>query len=429
MKHLLLVSLFCCSFALYSQPYSHLGNEDLQARLLGIDQTKTAYIIERTSLLNSLEIEPWESDSDFYIRQMNAFRTELTDLYHTFESARTNLGSIQLLETHELDVGEYQRNERIWPLSVVTSFDGLVPQGYEIVFDYQLAAGNLLRDQFTRFDNAQKNDDLRVVIDYGLSTHVDSPYYVLSQIRVRVMEQSTNHQFLEQVQKPTWLIGFHQESTLPLYGVGDTTSRGGQVFYVDLENDYPWNYLEVALDDIPLPHENPFQEIYAQLITWYASDVHGFYNDRTLRPAFADLEQAHGRLIRNNLKFSDFQRDFEPVIGPIVFDTIGAGHHNTQVMAQLDTPEQNPATLVLNQPIQGVRDWYIPSETELTLIFNSLQLEETEGFKGFVYASYLTSSGSSVLFRGTTAQRDNWQARAQFQRNYQNLRMRPIRAF
>ena len=165
------------------------------------------------------------------------------------------------------------------------------------------------------------------------------------------------------------------------FAVGELGPAGGFIFFVDEDNDYEFDFLEAAPEDAERDGEGIFQ--------WASGFDESFYIG------------ANG-------------------------SQIGSGEQNTAtIVGALDGDEQtNRAAQVADAyEFDGYDDWFLPSEQELELMYETLKAEDVADFDGMVYWS---STENSVTH--ATGQSFSSGMQTEWRKDYR-YRVRPIRAF
>lgn len=143
---------------------------------------------------------------------------------------------------------------------------------------------------------------------------------------------------------------------LPLYQVGDTGPAGGWIFYYDEDNEYPWTYLEAAP------------------IGWYGAGD----NDPTTYFGYdRDTDDGSNRHVVTSKNLGTGKDNTDTLV-----TTIG---NTTYVNWQGGGTTTDYAAKMCAEYTEGGYDWFLPSHSELALMYQNLKDEGKGGFSDTMY--------------------------------------------
>ncbi|TVQ25334.1 MAG: hypothetical protein EA382_07110 [Spirochaetaceae bacterium] len=122
------------------------------------------------------------------------------------------------------------------------------------------------------------------------------------------------------------------------YSIGDTGPAGGWIFYIDVENEHDWTYLEAAPTDA------------SESVAW------------------SNISQYFG-------------------LG-VLSGNIGRGASNTALIVAQDGHTESAAQVALDYEAGGFDDWFLPSNMELEAMRDNLHLA---GIGNFAVAQHWSS--------------------------------------
>ena len=167
------------------------------------------------------------------------------------------------------------------------------------------------------------------------------------------------------------------------YVVGDKTSHGGYVFYIDEADAFPWMYLEAAPNDLRLIEGSATVD----------KSEEGYYESSAgyLFGLFRQTDEGANLYVNSSTTFNE---------STCTKTAIGTGQANTTMLVGVmgvqayrwlneeETTDEYAAKLCDDLIYNGLTDWFLPSKDELQKMYENLY---TQGI-GEMEGSYWSSS-------------------------------------